>query len=290
MTAGPFSFNELFALAGGLGCIHVVCPLCGSGRRDPKNRLRRVLRLYSRPGFVGFICSRCETKGFVLDGDDRQLGATAREEMRRVREAMAERDAIAAEKQRWKASWLWSMRQPIRGTPAERYLREARCISCPLPATLAFLPARENHPPALIAAFAVAADPEIADTAILGVHLTRLRPDGSDKAGEPAKIMIGRSKGAPIVLAAPNDLLGLAVAEGIEDALSAHQATGLGAWAAGSASRLEALGPTVPDWMDCVSVLVDNDEVGKKGATRLASALYRRGIHAELVEIAGSGR
>lgn len=41
--------------------------------------------------------------------------------------------------------------------------------------------------------------------------------------------MIGRSKGAPIVLAPLNDLLGLIVTEGIEDALSAHQATGLGA-------------------------------------------------------------
>ncbi|RWN58465.1 hypothetical protein [Mesorhizobium sp.] len=61
------------------------------------------------------------------------------------------------------------------------------------------------------------------------MHLTRLRPDGSGKAEEPAKIMIGRSKGAPIVLAPLNDLLGLIVTEGIEDALSAHQATGLGA-------------------------------------------------------------
>ncbi|RVC74899.1 hypothetical protein EN745_28955 [Mesorhizobium sp. M4A.F.Ca.ET.022.05.2.1] len=226
----------------------------------------------------------------MLDGEDRQFASTEREAMCRVRAAMAERDAKAAEEQRRKASWLWSMRQPIRGTPAEFYLREARCISCPLPATLAYLPAREGHPPALIAAFAVAAEPDIAASAILGVHLTRLRPDGSDKAGEPAKIMIGRSKGAPIVVAPPNDLLGLVVAEGIEDALSAHQATGLGAWAAGSASRLKALGRTVPDWMDCVSVLVDNDEAGNKGATGLASALHRRGIHAELVEIAGRGR
>ena len=48
--------------------------------------------------------------------------------------------------------------------------------------------------------------------------------------------MIGRSTGAPIVLAPLTDALGLAITEGIEDALSVHEATGLGVWAAGSAS------------------------------------------------------
>jgi hypothetical protein len=36
--------------------------------------------------------------------------------------------------------------------------------------------------------------------------------------------MIGHSIGAPIVLAPPNELLGMAVTEGIEDALSSHEA------------------------------------------------------------------
>ena len=48
--------------------------------------------------------------------------------------------------------------------------------------------------------------------------------------------MIGRSSGSPIVLAPANDLLGLVISEGIEDALSLHEASGCGAWAAGSAS------------------------------------------------------
>jgi hypothetical protein len=112
-----------------------------------------------------------------------------------------------------------------------------------LPATLGFLPARGDHPPAMIAAFGLAHEVEpgviaITDDAIRGVHLTRLLPDGSDRdRGDQAKIMIGHSKGSHIVLAPPNDLLGMSIAEGIENGIALHETTGLGAWAAGSASR-----------------------------------------------------
>ena len=62
----------------------------------------------------------------------------------------------------------------------------------------------------------------------MAIHLTRLNPDGS-KLSEKPKIMIGQSaRGFPIVVAPPNDLLGLAITEGIEDALAIHEATGLG--------------------------------------------------------------
>ena len=48
-----------------------------------------------------------------------------------------------------------------------------------------------------------------------------LVPDGRAKAGtERHKIMIGRSTGRSLVLAPCNDLLGLAITEGVGDALS----------------------------------------------------------------------
>jgi hypothetical protein len=99
-----------------------------------------------------------------------------------------------------------------------------------------------------------------------------------ESAGDRAKIMIGRSAGSPIVLAPPNDLLGLAVTEGVEDALSAHEATGLGAWAAGSASRLPALAAAIPAYVECVTIYAHADEAGRRGAEELAQALDRRGI------------
>jgi hypothetical protein len=68
--------------------------------------------------------------------------------------------------------------------------------------------------------------------------------------------------------------------------LSIHEATGLGAWAAGSAGRLPALAGTVPAWIDCVSILMDADAAGEKSAPALHHALVERGIRAELVALA----
>jgi hypothetical protein len=181
-----------------------------------------------------------------------------------------------------KATWLWAQRKPITNTPAQRYLR-ARGITCPLPATLGFLSACGEHPPALISAFTIPDEPEpgIVGTPRLvqSVHLTKLKPDGSSKADvEPNKIIIGSPGSLPIVLAPPNDLLGLCVTEGIEDALTAHEATGLGAWAAGSAGRLPKLADVIPSYIECVTILAHDDQAGQDGARKLAEALYQRGV------------
>jgi Toprim domain len=189
------------------------------------------------------------------------------------------------------ARWLWRGARPIAGSAAERYLREARGYGGPLPVTLRYLQARGDHPHAMIAAFALPNEPEpgaiaIAGGDVTGVHLTRLASDGRGKLGSRRdKIIIGRCLGSPIMLAPTNDLLGLAVCEGIEDALSLHAATGLGAWAAGSASRLAALSNSVPDWIDTVTVCADSDPAGRKGAGALGAALRHRGLHVETREI-----
>jgi hypothetical protein len=94
-----------------------------------------------------------------------------------------------------------------------------------IPATLGLLPASRGYPAALIAAYGIATETvpggiAIADDAVMGVHITRLLPDGSWRdRGDDAKITIGHCLGSPIALASSNDLLGLTIAEGIEDAL-----------------------------------------------------------------------
>jgi hypothetical protein len=141
----------------------------------------------------------------------------------------------------------------------------------------------------MIAPFGIAAELEpsvlsIGEGSIRGIHLTLLCSDGTGKAGTGRdKLMIGRSSGWPVCLAAPNDLLGLAIAEGIEDALSITEATGLGAWAAGSATRLPKLAPRVPNWVNCVTVVADADPTGIKNADALVVALRRAGRRADLV-------
>jgi hypothetical protein len=191
--------------------------------------------------------------------------------------------------QRAKARWLWSQRQPIKGSIAETYLREARGIKIdPLPLALAFLPPKKpGHHPAMIAAFALPTEEYPPGYFCLrdveAVHLTLLKPDGSGKAEvERPKLIVGRSQ-LPIALAPPNDLLGLAITEGIEDGLTAHEATGLGVWAAGAANRMPALANEVPDYIECVTVYAHADRAGRNGARALAAALRKRDLRIDII-------
>jgi hypothetical protein len=254
-----------------------------------------------------FLCRQCFPKGggaisFVcwLDACDfRRAVATligersASLKSNTVLDLPAKNSADYEHRQHDKARWMWSQRQPISGSIAEMYLREARGIDCPLPPTLAYLPPRKPSPhPAMISAFGICDEVEpgvISEPRhVTAVHLTLLRVDGTGKAEvKPNKIMVGSPRGLPIVLAPPNDLLGLAITEGIEDALSVHQ-VGLGAWAAGAASFMPKLVDTVPDWIDCVSVFADANEAGETNSTKLAAALNARGIFAEVLPSAGA--
>jgi hypothetical protein len=284
-------------LTGGkLGTFDVPCPECGPFKRSSRNQRKSVLRVYRiEPGFAGYHCARCGEKGAALDRyspppDPVKLAKARAEADARARTLKAERLS--------RARWLWSQRQPIAGSVAEAYLRSARDYGGPLPATLGFLPARGEHPPAMIAAFGLAHETEpgviaIRDQAITGVHLTRLRPDGSGKAifddpDENAKIMLGYSVGSPIVLAPPNDLLGLAITEGIENGLSVHQNTGLGVWVAGAASRMPALATAVPSWIDFTTVVADDDADGRRFSALLADGLRGRGMAGRAVIVRSS--
>jgi hypothetical protein len=148
-----------------------------------------------------------------------------------------------------------------------------------------------KHPPAVIAAFGLTTEPEpglleIADKAVRAVHLIRLAPDGRSRID---KITVGRGAlGSPVVVAPVNDGLGLAIAEGIEDALSIRLATGLGSWAAGGATRMPMLAVAVPKYCECVTVIADDNPTGRKNASELAGRLRARGVEA-IVKVIGGG-
>jgi hypothetical protein len=275
--------------AGRFGCLDVACPLCGSGRRSVANQRRPVLRIW-RPeaGFASYHCARCGERGYARDGSATQPNSLA---LARIKAEAAERERSAAADRLGKARWIWSKCQPIVGSIAERYLRKARGYGGDqLPATLGFLPARGEHGPAMVAAFGIPSEPEPGELhlefgAVRGVHITRLRPDGSGKASTTAdKIMVGIVRGTPIVLAPANDLGGLAITEGIEDGLTVFEATGLGVWVAGSAGFMPALAECVPAYVECVTIYSHNDEAGQIGARTLAQALQARGLVDVFVE------
>jgi hypothetical protein len=271
---------------GRLGTHDIPCPLCGPFK-SPGGQRRDVLRIWRvEPGFAGYHCARCGEHGYVRD---RYAPEPDPVSLAKARAEAAERDRVHKADRLAKARWLWSQRKPIAGTIAERYLGEARGITCPLPATLGFLPAHGDYPPAVIAAFGMAHEVEpgviaITDDAVCGIHLTRLLHDGSDRErGDKAKIMIGPSIGSPLVLAPPGDMAGLAITEGIEDALTIHEVTGLGAWAAGCASRLLALDDAIPDYIECVTAVVDDDPDGHRHSAALADRIRARGIEVRLI-------
>ena len=263
-----------------LEVIDAPCPLCGPDRRSPANQRRKVLRIWrTEPDFITFNCERCEAEGFVREGHASPLPPAAIQQLR----AEATVLQVAHEKtQLIKTRSLWQRRlEPVSGTAAHTYLR-ARGYSGRIPATIGFLPASLKYPPAMITAIGMARETEpgqmmIDDDAIRGIHITSLKADGSGKAGtERDKIMIGRSIGSPIVLAPPNDLLGLAITEGIEDGLSIFESTGLGVWAAGSASRMPALAEAILGYVECITVVADADDAGQSNAQKLATALSQR--------------
>ena len=137
----------------------------------------------------------------------------------------------------------------------------------------------------MIAAYAFAEVPRD----VIAVHLTLLPADGSGKANvEKPKITVGsqsstrRTASMPIIIAPPNDLLGLAITEGIEDALSVHQATGLGAWAAGCAGYMPKIAASIPRYIDCVTVYAHDDDAGQCGARELAEKIKQRNMEARI--------
>jgi hypothetical protein len=290
VTVGLDVIDQL--TGGRIGTFDIPCPTCGPYKRSARNQRRPVLRVYRlEPNFAGYHCARCGDKGAALDRN-----GTPPDPMKlaKARAEAAERERIVKTDRLGLARWLWAKRKPISGSIAETYLRSARGYGGRLPETLGFLPGRGDHPPAMIAAFGMAIEPDepgklaVGVDAVKGVHLTRLLPNGSDKAvfddpDKQAKIMVGFSIGSPIVLAPPNDLFGLTITEGIEDALSAHEAAGVGAWAAGSAARMPPLAAIVPSYIDCVTVFADDDKDGRRHASELAGRIRDRGIEARLV-------
>ena len=287
------SFNQLWDLTRGrLGVVDVPCPVCGPDRRSQINRQRKVLRIWSDdPSFMTYHCPRCPMDGYAAaNGESSPARTISPIEREKIKAELAIREAAHAKTQRVKYGALWRRRvDPAPGTPVHTYLRQARGYGGKMPATIGYLPASGNYPPAMITAIGLARETEpgelvIDDDVIRGVHLTSLKADGSGKAGtDRDKIMIGRSLGSPIILAPPNDGLGLAITEGIEDALSIHEATGLGAWAAGSASRMPALAPAVPDYIDAVTIVADPDDTGRSNARKLADALRPHGCEVRLI-------
>jgi phage/plasmid primase-like uncharacterized protein len=108
---------------------------------------------------------------------------------------------------------------------------------------------------------------------MLALHRTYLAPDGSAKAPvQPPKMTLGQVAGLACHLGNPKNEI--AVAEGIETALSVQLATGIPTWAALSAGGLRRLIlPPAPN-AGFVTIAADADVVGIEAA-RVAALRWK---------------
>jgi hypothetical protein len=187
-------------------------------------------------------------------------------------------------KQHAKAKWLWSLRESAAGSSfVERYLRTRGYVG-EIPSAIAYLPARGEYPHAMISAIALPNEIEPGQLGeprpVRSVHLTKLKPDGSDRIREDkGKIIIGRPLGLPIAISSITDGLSLAITEGIEDAL-AYRAAGFAAWAAGSAPFIPELANSIPDYVTTLIIEqhIDPDGQAQRAAAQLQERLSKRPV------------
>ena len=118
------------------------------------------------------------------------------------------------------------------------------------------------------------------DNTFQGVHRTFLQRDGSGKAPlkEP-KIMLGQASGGVVKLCEATETV--ALAEGIETALSVAQILENPVWAALSAGNLKSL--PLPKHILSVDIFADGDEAGKDAATTAARKLSIEGRSVRII-------
>jgi hypothetical protein len=165
------------------------------------------------------------------------------------------------------AEVIWQRTEPLRGTLAESYLRSRGCLLPPDNGDLRFLPPRDGKPPALCARVT-----DAIDARPLTLHFTRLRPDGSGKAGtcRDKTLLAGHRKSGGVIRLWPDECVthGLAIAEGIETALAAaHDFQPV--WACVDAGNLAKF--AVLAGIDSLTLFADADAAGLAAARACAA-------------------
>lgn len=253
------------------GEFRVPCPECKRGIRDTALSVTVDVA-----GDAVWQCFRCGFKGAAKRGQ---------------RQARVERPAPAWSR-RPPDPWLfWPSVLPIEpGDVAAAYLEGRGCALPPNPGHLCWHP-ELRHPSGHVGPGLVALVTDAATRAPLTLHRTWIAPDGSGKAAvdPPRLLWPGRPKaGGVIRLQADAEVTqGLAVAEGIETALSAARVFS-SVWATIDAGNLAQLPPLAG--IECLTILADHDRVnpytrqrpGLAAAERCAAAWTAAGIEVRI--------
>jgi hypothetical protein len=176
---------------------------------------------------------------------------------------------------------LWDRAVPISGTRAETYLK-ARGIALPPVGTAAlrYLPRLKHAPtgrafPCMIAALTDGTN------RLVAVQRTYLSADGTAKAPVmAAKMTVGPMGHAAVKLFEPHGDT-LALAEGIETALSAYVLHFIPVWATAGAERLSKV--AIPPRIRRLVIFADEGGKGRTAAADAARVYRRRGFDVDVV-------
>ena len=256
------------------GAYRGTCPCCGYGKP--------TLSLSVRSGSVAVSCVAC--------GEVARIAAIA---------GLSPELVVPAEPTTAKAAKavrLCERAGAAPGTLVERYLR-ARGITIPVPPSIRSLKKQRNWVdgrdyPAMVARVARVPSPgEPAGLVSSGVQVTFLGEPDSNGCVRKAetksnKLSLGQLKYGGVWLT-DIDAIGadLAVAEGIETALSVQQITGLPAVSALSAAGMRSF--RWPPQVRRLWIAADNDETGLQAAKVLLKRALSAGLDAEIKVLAG---
>jgi putative DNA primase/helicase len=166
---------------------------------------------------------------------------------------------------------IWHQSRPAPGTLAETYLRR-RGITIPVPATLRFHRALK-HPSGPILLPAMVAAVSNLDRSVRAIHRTFFDSEGDKTRFKPPKAALGPIAGRAVHLAPAGEML--ALAEGIETALSVQQAVGIPAWATLGTSNLARV--ELPECVRELIICADADPAGERAAREAAARFMREG-------------
>ncbi|MBI4693427.1 MAG: toprim domain-containing protein [Gammaproteobacteria bacterium] len=239
------------------GTQRLPCPDCDKGARDTA-----LAVTVEADGAAVWQCFRCgfkgATSGLVAHGERSQAPSPAR----------IQHDTLA---DFWRGFWT-ECRPITTSSPAGRYLNGRGCVLPPEDGDLRWHP--ECRHPAERAAFPalIGLITDARTNTPTSLHRTYLRPDGAGKAEvKKPRLLIGQHrKAGGVIRLWPDEAVthGLAIAEGIETALSAaHAYTPV--WCCIDAGNLATF--PVLDGIESLLIAADNDAAGMKAATQCES-------------------
>lgn len=251
------------------GSNRTTCPACGRGKRD------KTLGVSIDGGKGVAHCFRC---GYV---------ETRREDQSVVRRApvLAKPDQGKYETLSDYGKALWAACVPLLGTVGEQYLSHRRCV---VPSgDLRFHPSLPHKPSGTTGPAIVGLVTDVITGEPLSLHRTWITPTGKADLDPPRMLLGNHRKQGGVIRLWHDEYVshGLAVAEGIETALSlAHAYQPV--WACIDAGNLATL-PVVPG-IECLVIAADNDPAGLTAAHKCAARWSAGGVDVRITQQAAN--